>query len=267
MFLSLEMTAERKNSPLVPPLTPVFVARTPLSPCVLRVCLLQSARFFLESREGFSAAGRRASRSGAEGGWMTKASADNTFSAQDKIALGLTPGVAGTTNSASVVGRAVPVSRQDRESPHSADNDVVGVDVPCGDKELGPRAVNIAEGVEVASVALARSGCTEGRSGDATACPGKAGVTSVDSAATVLEERGEAVAAAGAGRETSCDVTDTFNEGCVEGSLRNKDSDSSSSSNSNGNGYRAGAHRGDSEDGIGSREFRGSNSHDSTEPT
>ena len=197
---------------------------------------------------------------------MTKASADNTFSAQDKIALGLAPDVAGTTSTTSVVGRAVPVSRQDRESPHSADNDEVGVAVPRGDKESEPRAVDIAEGGEVSSAALAQSECAEGRSGDATARPGKAGVTSVDSAATVLEEQEEAVAAAGAGRETSCIVSDTSNEGGVEGSLCNKNRGSGSSS-SNSNGNRAGAHSGDNKGRVGSREFRGSNSRGNTERT
>lgn len=49
----------------------------------------QTARSFLEGSEGFSAAGRRALRAEAEGGWMARAAADGTFSSKEKEKLGL----------------------------------------------------------------------------------------------------------------------------------------------------------------------------------
>lgn len=51
----------------------------------------QSARAFLEGREGFAAAGRRASPLGGREGWKLKAAADETFSVKEKIKLGLRP--------------------------------------------------------------------------------------------------------------------------------------------------------------------------------
>ncbi|CAN0542539.1 unnamed protein product, partial [Ectocarpus sp. 12 AP-2014] len=47
-----------------------------------------SARDFLESTEGFAAAGRRALPGGGKG-WMEKAAADDTFSSKEKAELGL----------------------------------------------------------------------------------------------------------------------------------------------------------------------------------
>lgn len=181
---------------------------------------------------------------------MTKASADNTFSVQDKVALGLTPDVAGTTDSktASVVGCAVPtprrdaepprvagaevggalpcgggespratdnvgsdaVSHQNGESPHLADDDVVGVTVSLGNRESAPGAANIAEGGEVGSMVSSRSVSAEGRSGDVTAVGlDKARVTSVEFAETILGGQEEAVVAAEAGEGASSTLSQT----------------------------------------------------------
>ena len=215
---------------------------------------------------------------------MTKASVDNTFSAQDKIGLGLTPDAAGTTNASSVVGYDLPASRRDREPPratgsavgdavsrrdgeppHSADNVIDAVAVSREDWEPGQRAANVAERVEMGSVASPRSECMEARSGDANACLGKASVTSVDFAAITLEKQEEAVVAAEAGRETPCIDTDAVNGRRAEGSPCNKNISSSSSSRSSSNNHnRAGAHSRDIEGGVGSGEVSGSNSSDIT---
>lgn len=53
----------------------------------------KTARGFLESKEGFAAAGRRALRD-VDGGWMAKATADNTFTSKEKVDLGLPEAVA-----------------------------------------------------------------------------------------------------------------------------------------------------------------------------
>lgn len=63
----------------------------------------QSARAFLESRDGFAAAGRRASRGGAGGGWKVKAMADETFNQREKVALGLKPDDASTGRASSAM--------------------------------------------------------------------------------------------------------------------------------------------------------------------
>lgn len=61
----------------------------------------QSARAFLESRDGFAAAGKRATTVGrGEGGWQAKASADPSFTAQEKQRLGLIPDSTGNSTSA-----------------------------------------------------------------------------------------------------------------------------------------------------------------------
>lgn len=53
----------------------------------------KTARDFLEGREGFAAAGRRALRD-VDGGWMAKAATDDTFTADEKAELGLPEGIA-----------------------------------------------------------------------------------------------------------------------------------------------------------------------------
>eukprot|EP00903_Cladosiphon_okamuranus_P005940 g5870.t1 len=76
-----------------------------------------TARDFLESREGFAAAGRRALR-GINGGWMAKAAADDTFTSNEKEELGLPEVMADVSVGGSDTGGVEPktIAANPRES-------------------------------------------------------------------------------------------------------------------------------------------------------
>lgn len=93
----------------------------------------QSARDFLESTEGFAAAGRRALPGGGKG-WMEKAAADDTFSSKEKTELGLPVLVEDDDNTKRASADGVAVTDQDFVFA-GADKDAG--DSPGGDSSSG----------------------------------------------------------------------------------------------------------------------------------
>lgn len=85
---------------------------------VVRLSLLHKCKTawdFLEGREGFAAAGRRALR-GVGGGWMEKAAADDTFTANEKVELGLPEVVADVSCVGSDVGGVETIAGNNEDS-------------------------------------------------------------------------------------------------------------------------------------------------------
>lgn len=77
----------------------------------------KTARDFLESREGFAAAGRRALRD-VDGGWMAKAATDDTFTSNEKAELGLPEVVADISRGGSDIGGVE--TRITADNPHES---------------------------------------------------------------------------------------------------------------------------------------------------
>ncbi|CAM9870838.1 unnamed protein product, partial [Ectocarpus sp. 12 AP-2014] len=135
-----------------------------------------SARDFLESTEGFAAAGRRALPGGGKG-WMEKAAADDTFSSKEKAELGLPVPVEDDDNTKRVSADGIAVTDQHFVFA-GADKDAG--DSPGGDSSSGgdneaPSGLRGARGDGESEVAAEEAAMAEGDEMTSSSRPASAG--------------------------------------------------------------------------------------------
>ena len=136
----------------------------------------KTARDFLEGREGFAAAGRRALRD-TDGGWVAKAATDDTFTADEKAELGLPEGIAdvscGGSDSGGVETKSIAENRhessiEEGQSVQSAGGTRAptnGHDASAGDVKGNERVLSSSAEVEAPMVETGVGGDDPQKSG------------------------------------------------------------------------------------------------------